>query len=72
MVEDRQTVVETHVAIRQFEIIYQLVKEKGYTLAGAKKFLKEEKEQMRKREEAVKSLKKLRGFLEELKGVIRY
>ena len=51
--------------IRQFETIYHLIKEKGYTHAGAKKYLAEEKDQLRQKQEALKTLKLLRGFLEE-------
>lgn len=53
--------------IRQFEIIYHLVKEQGYTLAGAKRYLKEEKEKIRQKQDALKTLRRLRGFLEDLK-----
>ncbi len=53
--------------LRQFEEIYHLVKEQGYTLAGAKRFLKEEKEKIHQKQEALKTLKRLRGFLEDLK-----
>lgn len=53
--------------LRQFDEIYHLVKEQGYTLAGAKRFLKEEKEKIRQKQEALKTLKRLRGFLEDLK-----
>ena len=54
--------------IHQFEIIYHLVKEQGYTLAGAKRYLKEEKEKIRQKQEALKTLRRLRGFLEDLKS----
>ncbi len=53
--------------IRQFEVIYHLVKEQGYTLAGAKRYLKEEKDKIRQKQEVLKTLKRLRGFLEDLK-----
>ena len=53
--------------IRQFEVIYHLVKGQGYTLAGAKRYLKEEKGKIRQKEEALKTLRRLRGFLEDLK-----
>ncbi len=56
--------------IRQFEIIHQLVKGKGYTLAGAKKFLLDEKENLRQKEDALKTLRRLRGYLEDLKNVV--
>ncbi len=54
--------------IHQFEIIYHLVKEQGYTLAGARRYLKEEKEKIRQKQEALKTLRRLRGFLEDLKS----
>lgn len=53
--------------IRQFETIYHLVKEQGYTIAGANRYLKEEKENIRQKQEALKTLRRLRGFLEDLK-----
>lgn len=53
--------------IQQFQTIFHLVKEKGYTLSGAKKFLKEEKDLLRQKQEVLKTLKRLRGFLEDLK-----
>jgi DNA-binding transcriptional MerR regulator len=53
--------------LHQFEEIYHLVKEQGYTLAGAKRYLKEEKEKIRLKQDALKTLKRLRGFLQDLK-----
>ena len=53
--------------LRQFDAIYHLVKRQGYTLAGAKRYLKEEKDKIRQRQEALKTLKRLRGFLEDLR-----
>lgn len=56
--------------VRQFEAIFHLVKEKGYTLSGAKKALREEKDQIRQKQEVLKTLRRLRGFLEDLKNVV--
>ncbi len=53
--------------LRQFEVIFHLVKDQGYTLAGAKRYLKEEKGKIRQKQDALKTLKRLRGFLEDLK-----
>ena len=53
--------------VRQFRVIYHLVKEKGFTLTGAKKYLKEEKDATKQKEEILKTLIRLRGFLENLK-----
>jgi DNA-binding transcriptional MerR regulator len=53
--------------IRQFQTIYQLVKEKGYTLQGARKYLKEERRFLKQKQESLQTLRRLRGFLEDLK-----
>ena len=53
--------------IQQFEIIYDLVKNRGFTLKGAKKELKDNKERIDNRVNAIASLTKLKGFLEDLK-----
>jgi DNA-binding transcriptional MerR regulator len=53
--------------IEQFRIIYSLVKEKGYTLAGAKELLKKDKQKVKNTTEILESLKKVRAFLVELK-----
>ncbi len=49
-------------------LIYHLVKEKGYTLEGAKKKLREKKDETLDEVEMLKSLKKIKGFLEDLKA----
>ena len=48
-------------------LIYHLVKEKGYTLDGAKKKMRENKDEKLDEVEMLKSLKKIRAFLESLK-----
>jgi DNA-binding transcriptional MerR regulator len=53
--------------IRQLQVIFHLVKEKGYTLSGARKFLHEEKDLLIQKKEVIKTLHRLRGFLEDLK-----
>lgn len=53
--------------LNQFRLIYHLVKERGFTLDGAKKELKENKDRHVKKQEALDGLYKLRGFLEGLK-----
>jgi len=49
--------------IDNLHVIYHLVKERGYTLEGAKKKLKENKEEVLKQAEIVQSLKKIKEFL---------
>ncbi|MGC9375167.1 MAG: MerR family transcriptional regulator [Bacteroidales bacterium] len=53
--------------IENFHMIYYLVKELGLTLKGAKKKLKENKEETTQNFEAVKSLKKIRSMLLEIR-----
>ena len=47
--------------------IYHLVKERGFTLNGAKQKLKQNKDEVIHSIEIVKSLKKIQGFLVEVK-----
>lgn len=56
--------------VRQFQAIFHLVKEKGYTLNGAKKAIREEKELIRQKQDALKILHRLKGFLEDLKNEV--
>ncbi len=56
--------------IGQFKIIYELVKEKGFTLDGAKRELKENKDRIAQRSKALDSLNGLKGFLTRLKDQI--
>lgn len=51
-------------------IIYHLVKERGFKLEGAKKKLKENKEEVVNSVEMVKSLKKIKEFLVEMKETL--
>jgi len=53
--------------VDNFYIIYHLVKERGYTLAGAKTKLAENKEDTVKNIEVVKSLRSIKDFLLDLK-----
>lgn len=49
--------------IRQVEIVYHLVKEKGLTLEGARKLLKSKKDDEVKRVEALEKLKEIKREL---------
>ncbi|MFT6850320.1 MAG: DNA-binding transcriptional MerR regulator [Sphingobacteriales bacterium] len=53
--------------VNNLHIIFHLVKERGFTLKGAKEQLKYNIEKEKKKLEVVKSLKALRGFLLEIK-----
>lgn len=54
--------------INKIRIIYHLVKEKGYTLQGARERIKKNREDVEKQVEIIDSLKRIRSFLLELKN----
>lgn len=54
--------------VDNFHVIYHLVKERGFTLQGAKDKLKENPEDTAKNVEVVKSLEKIKAYLLDLKG----
>jgi DNA-binding transcriptional MerR regulator len=53
--------------IENLRLIYHLVKERGYTLQGAKEKLRQNKEDVVNRVAVVDSLSRIREFLSELK-----
>lgn len=53
--------------VRNFHIIFHLVKERGYTLQGAKEKLKGGKEEVSDNIGIIRSLQKIREFLTEIK-----
>lgn len=53
--------------VDNLHIIFNLVKERGFTLEGAKKKMKENKSDVMNEAEMLKSLKKVRSFLLDLK-----
>jgi DNA-binding transcriptional MerR regulator len=54
--------------MENLKIIYHLVKERGFTLKGAKQQLRENKEQTIEKVRIIESLEKVKGFLQDLKG----
>ncbi|MCB0707149.1 MAG: MerR family transcriptional regulator [Saprospiraceae bacterium] len=54
--------------IEQFQIIYHLVKERGFTLNGAKQELKDQRERAKKQGDMLKTLKKVRKLLVEIQS----
>ncbi len=56
--------------VDNLHLIYHLVKERGFTLEGAKKKLKDNREDTIRESEIVKRLEKVRGFLIDLKESI--
>lgn len=53
--------------IESLKIIFNLVKEKGFTLQGAKDYLKENQKEARENQRVISSLEKLKGFLLEVR-----
>lgn len=53
--------------IKNLQLIYHLVKERGYTLDGAKQKLRDDKKATTNSVEIVNSLKEIKSFLIELK-----
>lgn len=60
----------TQTDVDHFHIIYHLVKERGFTLQGAKAKLKENKDETIDHVEVVKTLKNLKDFLLEIKNTV--
>ena len=56
--------------IENLRLVYHLVKEKGFTLQGAKNVLKEGNDDIKKDMELLESLNKVRSLLTELRGKI--
>lgn len=59
--------VYTKEDIEDIRIIYHYVKERGFTLSGAKDFIKLDKKKNLEKIEAIESLEKVRDFLLDLK-----
>lgn len=53
--------------IENIKIIYHLVKEKGFTLSGAKEEMKKNPDDIKDTQKVIESLSKLKGFLLEIK-----
>jgi len=53
--------------LKNVKLIYHLVKERGYTLQGARDFINKGGESVNSKMESIESLKKVRNFLLELK-----
>jgi DNA-binding transcriptional MerR regulator len=56
--------------IKNVNLIYHLVKEKGYTLHGAKDLIKNSGDGIKEKVELIDSLKKVRSFLVEIRDQI--
>ncbi|GAB5552502.1 MAG: MerR family transcriptional regulator [Saprospiraceae bacterium] len=56
--------------IEQFQLIHHLVKERGFTLAGAKQEIKTQKKRLQEKMDIINRLKKVKFFLEQLREEI--
>ena len=54
--------------VANLRIIRNLLKDRGFTIKGAKKFLKERVDDTKQKAQVIESLQKIRGFLEEIRG----
>lgn len=57
--------------INHFYTIFHLVKEKGYTLQGAKEVLKNKKSETLESADIIQSLNKVRNFLTDIKDAMK-
>ena len=53
--------------IRQFELIHELVKERGFTLDGAKQEIKRQQKFQKKKSQVLNSLQEIKSFLEQIR-----
>ncbi len=54
--------------IESFQLIFHLVKDRGYTLDGAKKQLKQKRSETESQAEMLRRLNHIKSFLEHLRG----
>lgn len=57
--------------IQKIKLIYHLVKEKGYTLHGARDFIKKDVNAASSKIEMIESLKQVRQFLQEMRDNLK-
>lgn len=53
--------------VENVKLIYHLVKEKGFTLQGAKDLIKQDSQDVKSKMEVIDSLKDIRGFLHDIR-----
>lgn len=56
--------------IEQIQIIYHLVKERGFTLKGAKQELSKSKRRLQEKQKTIENLQELKSFLSDLKDQV--
>ncbi len=62
---DRRFTAET---VEQLRLVYHLVKERGFTLAGARHEIQGQRDRLQQKVLVLDKLKEIRGFLKELAG----
>lgn len=58
----------TQADVENFHIIFNLIRDKGYTLDGAKQQIRKQKNQSPDKQQIIQSLQKIRLFLLEVRG----
>ena len=58
----------TQADVENFHIIFNLIRDKGYTLDGAKQQIRKQKTQSPDKQQIIQSLQKIRLFLLEVRG----
>ena len=53
--------------IENLKVIFHLIKDKGFTLQGAKEYLKSGKNEVHEQQKVIEALEKLKSFMVELK-----
>lgn len=56
--------------IEQLKIIYHLIKERGFTINGAKREIQLQRKLNKDKQDIIKSLEKMKAFLIELRGTL--
>ena len=54
--------------IENIKVIFHLVKEKGYTLTGAKEFIRNQSNQSKQKLDVISSLTEIRNFLSDIRS----
>jgi len=60
----------TQTDVENIHLIYHLVKERGFTLEGARKQLEQNRDEAMLKAQVTQSLSKIRTFLEEIDGIL--
>ncbi|MCI5080672.1 MAG: MerR family transcriptional regulator [Saprospiraceae bacterium] len=56
--------------LEQLRLIYHLVKERGFTLEGAKREIRQQRALLKQKQQMIEKLKRLRNFLKEIRNTL--